>query len=192
MDHHELTLAERLDEGPLDVRDVVGIVDDVLDAIALVHATGLVYRTLAPELVVLAHHQDRLRARLAERPPRAMVKGAAEPSFGTTLGAFQCMAPEQVRGSSTVDGRADVYAVGAIAFTALTGRFPFEGVNALTLIAMKMEGLLPTLESVGGRSFAPLLELFVATAMAADRARRYPRIEVARSAWREATLELRS
>jgi serine/threonine-protein kinase len=97
------------------------------------------------------------------------------------------MAPEQVRGNMDVDGRADVYAVGVIAFAALTGRFPFERTNALVLIARKLERAPPTLESVSGRPFSALLELFVSTAMAADRDRRYPRVEVARAAWREAT-----
>jgi serine/threonine-protein kinase len=98
------------------------------------------------------------------------------------------MAPEQIRGNRDVDRRADIYAVGVLAFAALTRRFPFEETNALVLIARKLEGAPPTLESVGGRPFSPLLELFVATAMAVDRNRRYPRVAVARAAWREATL----
>jgi serine/threonine-protein kinase len=185
----ERTLHQRLRQGLLDLRDAAAIIDDVLGEVAKVHAGGLVDRSLTPERVVLYRGADRLRARL-EEPARRRDRKAAEPDLSAmdaALAAFPCMAPEQVRGNTDVDRRADIYAVGVIAFAALTGRFPFERMNALVLIARKLEGAPPTLESARGRPFAPLLELFVTTAMAGDRDRRYPRIEVARAAWREAT-----
>ena len=100
--------------------------------------------------------------------------------------AFAFLAPEQVRGSTDIDARVDVYAVGVLAFLALTGKLPFAYAEALPGMVKKLEVDPPTLESVGGKPFAPLLELFVATAMATDRERRYPRIGVARAAWRVA------
>jgi serine/threonine-protein kinase len=171
----ECTLEERLQQGTLDFDDAVGIIDDVIEEIADVHADRRVDRALTPERVVLYRAGGRVHARLS--PPRV----------GESRDAFQCMAPEQVRGSRFVDRRADVYALGVVAFVALTRRFPFEETNACVLIAKKLEHSLRTLESVSGRPFPPLVELFVATATATDRDRRYPRIEVARAAWREAT-----
>ena len=60
------------------------------------------------------------------------------------------MAPEQVRGSARVDERADIYALGAVAFRALSGRLPFEGQNAPTLIALKLDREPPTLSATTG------------------------------------------
>ena len=191
MSHDACTLRERLRQGPLDFPAVVRIIDDVLEEIARVHARGLVDRALTPERVVVYRAGGLARARLSEAPPRARrpVEGVPDlADFDVGHGAFACMAPEQVRGNVNVDRRADVYAIGVIAFAALTRRFPFEETNALVLIARKLEGTPPTLESVTGRPYSPLLELFVATAMAADRDRRYQRVEVARAAWREATI----
>ena len=87
----------------------------------------------------------------------------SEPSltaFDATLGSFAYMAPEQVRGSARVDERADLYALGAVAFRALTGRLPFEGSNALTLIALKLDRDPPTLAQTTGDTWPAAIEKF--------------------------------
>ena len=100
----------------------------------------------------------------------------SEPSltaFDATLGSFAYMAPEQVRGSARVDERADLYALGAVAFRALTGRLPFEGSNALTLIALKLDRDPPTLAQTTGDTWPAAIEKFLSKIMAREREKRF-------------------
>src|SRR5205085_7378979 len=115
------------------------------------------------------------RARILDFGVSKMKSNAArrsEPSltaFDATLGSFAYMAPEQVRGSARVDERADLYALGAVAFRALTGRLPFEGTNALTLIALKLDREPPSLAATTGDEWPQSIERFLERMMARDR-----------------------
>src|ERR1019366_10507105 len=112
---------------------------------------------------------------------------SSEPSltaFDATLGSFAYMAPEQVRGSARVDERADLYALGAVAFRALSGRLPFEGQNALTLIALKLDREPPTLSSTTGDAWPAAIERFLARMMARDREKRFASADEALATWR--------
>ena len=102
-----------------------------------------------------------------------------------TLGSFAYMAPEQVRGSARVDERADLYALGAVAFRALTGRLPFEGSNALTLIALKLDRDPPTLAQTTGDTWPKDIEKYLAKIMAREREKRYGSANDALDAWRK-------
>ena len=95
------------------------------------------------------------------------------------------MAPEQVRGSARVDERADLYALGAVAFRALTGRLPFEGSNALTLIALKLDRDPPTLAHTTGDTWPAAIEKFLAKIMAREREKRFGTALEALDAWRK-------
>lgn len=95
------------------------------------------------------------------------------------------MAPEQVRGSARVDERADLYALGAVAFRALTGRLPFEGTNALTLIALKLDRDPPTLAYVTGDTWPASIEKFLAKIMAREKEKRFASAGEALEAWRK-------
>lgn len=112
----------------------------------------------------------------------------SEPSltaFDATLGSFAYMAPEQVRGSARVDERADLYALGAVAFRALTGRLPFEGTNALTLIALKLDREAPTLTRTTGDEWPASIEKFLSKMMSRDREKRFATGQEAIESWRK-------
>ena len=121
---------ERL--GRLPTVEAVHIVRQVCHALGAAHASGIVHRDVKPENVFLAG-------------PNATVKvldfgisKVAETSdgltkTGTVMGTPDYMAPEQARGDR-VDARADIYAVGAILYRALTGRKPFEGTDPMAIL----------------------------------------------------------
>jgi eukaryotic-like serine/threonine-protein kinase len=191
--------------------DVACIVRDTLLGLEAAHAAGVVHRDIKPAnlfIETLANAngtaalsrsgQSRVmgfpaaeRTRILDFGVSKLGKGGKdknEPSLtavDATLGSFAYMAPEQVRGSARCDARADLYAVGAVCFRALAGRLPFEGINAIMLLALKMERNPPTLKSVTGDDWPAIAEQFLQRIMARNREERYPDARTASSAWQQ-------
>jgi serine/threonine-protein kinase len=105
-------------------------------------------------------------------------------AFDATLGSFAYMAPEQVRGAKGADERADIYAVGAVAFRALSGRLPFEASTGHYLVALKLERSAPSLAEATGERWPAGIERFLERALSRKRERRFPSALEALEAWR--------
>ncbi len=138
------TLRGRLEhEGALPIADVVRIVSDVASALAYAHRAGVAHRDIKPENILLsdggavvtdfgiAKAISAARTTLSDSDARS---SATLTAAGTSLGTPAYMAPEQVAGDAT-DHRADLYAIGVIAYEMLCGHAPFEGRNAQQLMA---------------------------------------------------------
>jgi eukaryotic-like serine/threonine-protein kinase len=105
-------------------------------------------------------------------------------AFDATLGSFAYMAPEQVRGAARADERADIYAVGAVAFRSLSGRLPFEGTTAAVLVAMKLDRSAPSLHEATGDQWPSGLERFLERALERKKEHRFGTALEALTAWR--------
>ena len=121
------SLRERLaKDGPLPLRDVLGILRDVCDALAHAHRHGIVHRDIKPENVLLSgKHALITDFGVAQ----AVIEAREETPLaapGLAVGTPTYMAPEQAAGGAPVDQRADIYAVGVMAYELLAGRPPFE------------------------------------------------------------------
>ena len=128
----DAVLAKR---GTLPLSTVLTIARQVLAALDVAHSRGVIHRDLKPGNLLLARDpagQPMVRildfgfARLTD------TRGTAAPGRRLTLGQMVMgtptyMAPEQARGSRTLDGRADLYSLGVILYRALTGKPPFSG-----------------------------------------------------------------
>jgi len=186
----------------LSFADVAPVVDDALQGLDAAHAAHVIHRDIKPaNLFIEKRALDEQQIADGEPEERTRIldfgvskyrargaRGNSEPSLtaiDATLGSFAYMAPEQVRGSARVDARADLYALGAVAFRALTGRLPFEGANALTLIALKLDREAPTLASTTGDDWPKGMERFLAKMMARERDRRFASATEAIEAWRK-------
>lgn len=195
-------LDERLRrEQYLSFAEVAPIIEDSLQGLNAAHQAHVVHRDikpanlfiekrkLTPEEIQGGEHEERTRILdFGVSKMKANAARRSEPSltaFDATLGSFAYMAPEQVRGSARVDERADLYALGAVAFRALTGRLPFEGSNALTLIALKLDRDPPTLAQTTGDTWPANIERYLSKIMARERERRYGSAMEALDGWRK-------
>ncbi|HXM37490.1 MAG TPA: serine/threonine-protein kinase [Gemmatimonadales bacterium] len=122
-------------EGELPVRDAVRILKDVADALAYAHARGIVHRDIKPDNVLLTGHHA-VVADFGVAKAVSQAKGQSGlTSVGVALGTPAYMAPEQAAGDPDIDYRADIYALGAMAYEMLTGRTPFTSLSPHQMLA---------------------------------------------------------
>ena len=170
-------LARAMDEGPgWEARDVVRFMAQCLTALEAVHRAGLVHRDIKPENIFIARDAEgpfpklldfgicHVRAHAAapdcqdrqDRKARSKGKGRrkslpemAQPAARPiTQGTPAYMAPEQLRGLSDLDGRADLYSVAVTMYEWLSGRLPYEQLTPDALCT-----------AIAARSALPLSEL---------------------------------
>lgn len=119
------SLRERLvGSGPLPVAETLVILRDVCEALAYAHRCGVVHRDIKPENILLSGGH----ALVADFGIALARPGASGTSVtgGRVAGTPAYMPPEQLTTSQAVDERADIYAVGVVAYELLAGRRPFE------------------------------------------------------------------
>jgi serine/threonine-protein kinase len=140
------SLFERLRrEGFLSPGEAVPILWQICSALEAAHARGVVHRDLKPENVFLAHTAS---GREVTKILDFGIAKFADPASGSgtqagiVVGTPEYLAPEQAMGLA-VDGRADVYAVGLIAWRCLVGRHPFKADDARGLLMMQATKPVP-------------------------------------------------
>lgn len=108
---------------------VVRILSQVALGLAAAHERKIVHRDLKPDNVFLCHTRDGDDVKILDfGSVRDNSEGAKKLTvMGTTIGSPFYMAPEQAQGLQSLDHRADVWSMAAIAYECLTGRVPFEG-----------------------------------------------------------------
>ncbi|WP_438014368.1 protein kinase [Sorangium sp. So ce315] len=186
------SLADRLKrEQYLPFSEVGPIIDDVLQGLVAAHEAGVIHRDLKPGNIYLEHlglPDRRERAKILDFGISKLTRREKEEptltAFDATLGSFAYMAPEQVRGAARADERADIYAVGAVAFRALSGRLPFEGATAAVLVAMKLDRPAPSLAEATGEKWPVGIERFLERALDRRRERRFGSAAEALTSWR--------
>ncbi len=121
---------------------IIEVLRTLLSALDYAHARGIVHRDVKEENVLFD---------VADRPLLtdfgiALSKRDTSriTTAGLAVGSSGYMAPEQARGDA-VDGRADLYSVGVLAYELLTGRLPFRSPDALTLALMHAQKPVPRL-----------------------------------------------
>src|SRR5881397_3895163 len=117
------TLAERvMSRGPLPPAEATRVLREVAWALAYAHAQGVVHRDVKPANILLERGTG--RAMVTDFGIARLAAASGETAVGELLGTPEYMSPEQA-GGDVVDGRSDLYALGAVGFFALTGRPPF-------------------------------------------------------------------
>ena len=129
------SLRQRLTaSGPLAVGETLRILREVLHALSYAHRRGVAHRDIKPENILLGEGG----AVVADFGVAKALDASASTSIttaGFAVGTPAYMAPEQVAGSKTLDHRADIYAVGIVAYEMLAGRPPFTGDSPEEILA---------------------------------------------------------
>ena len=130
------SLAQRLARGPLDASAAARLVADVADAIDYAHRQGIIHRDLKPGNVLI---DQREHYRVTDFGVAKQIRDDRDLTIqGELLGTPSYMPPEQASGSGEITFASDVYSLGAILYTALTGRPPFQSANQLDTIHQVM------------------------------------------------------
>lgn len=137
--------------GKLDPQEVLDVADRVLDVLAAAHARGILHRDIKPENLFMTKAGELKVLDFGIARLAGTELDAASTEAGTLLGTPAFLPPEQARGLvRAVDGRTDLWAVGATMFTLLTDRFVHEATTpneqlglAMTASARSLSELLP-------------------------------------------------
>ncbi|MDQ2937143.1 MAG: protein kinase, partial [Acidobacteriota bacterium] len=119
---------------PLELPRIVEIAGQICAALEHAHAHSIVHRDLKPDNVLLSTASGTGSVKLADLGLALPAYGARISRTGIIVGTASYMAPEQALGQ-TVDGRADLYALGVLLYELTTGRLPFTGDDPLTVVS---------------------------------------------------------
>ena len=138
------TLAHRVRaRGPLSSSEGARVLREVAWALAHAHGQGLVHRDVKPDNILLESSSGRVLV-----ADFGIAGAAGDSGTDGISGTPEFMSPEQVLGHH-VDARSDLYGLGATAFYAFSGRFPFEGHTATEILAKQVTEPAPALLSLG-------------------------------------------
>jgi dienelactone hydrolase len=143
------TLRARLTRaGKLSPTDTARILREVLDALTHAHGLGIVHRDIKPENIMLTgRHALVMDFGVAKAASAAAATDTASSgtltALGLAIGTPTYMAPEQAAGQAAVDGRADLYAVGVMAYEMLAGQPPFTGTTPQAILAAHVTQTAP-------------------------------------------------
>jgi serine/threonine-protein kinase len=177
------TLTAAFNRGGLKARQVIQLLLPAMRGVAAAHQMGVVHRDLKPDNIFLCRGSDG-----SYREPKVLDFGISKVSTsgdqlnprltrtGAVMGTPYYMSPEQIRGSSEVDQRTDVYAFGVILYEALTGQVPFDA-DAYSALILEIATGTPKRPRQLRADLPQALEDVVLKAMAREPEKRYRDVE---------------
>jgi serine/threonine protein kinase len=179
-----ITLASRLQQGPIPPTDAINYTDQILSALSYAHRLNVIHRDIKPANMMLT--------------PQGVVKlmdfGLARPGeqstamtvTSTTLGSVNYMPPEQVKGEA-VDARSDLYSLGVSLYEMVTGRLPFQAESGYSLMTAHVQET-PKAPIAIRPDLPTTLNQIILIALAKDPAKRFQSSEAFRNALKSVPL----
>ena len=128
-------LSARLErDGALPIDEALRILRDVVDALSYAHARGVVHRDIKPDNVMFSGSHAVVLDFGVAKALREAVGSTELTTTGLALGTPAYMAPEQATAEPTIDHRADIYAVGILAYEMIAGLPPFRGTTPQAIL----------------------------------------------------------
>jgi len=160
---------------PIDEQELLRVLDSVLDVLEAAHSHGVVHRDLKPDNIFLARDPEdgRLKVKVLDFGLARLQEVASSTQFGLALGTPSYMSPEQAAGrADEIDGRTDIFAIGATGFRLLTSRRIHEEENIVMLVARMATEPAPPIRSIAP-DVSPAIAAIIDKALAFERADRY-------------------
>ncbi len=156
------TLARLLDtQGPLPLVRFVPLFERLCVVVHDAHEQGIVHRDIKPQNVMVMNRAGRLLPKLLDLGI-ARLAGGDPGDVRPAVGSPHYMAPEEWREGRPVDRRADVYALGVLAYESLTGRRPFDAATLEEIAGAHARAPVPPL----GEDFSAALDAWLARSLA--------------------------
>jgi serine/threonine protein kinase len=180
-------------EGRLAERRALELVRRIAGALAFAHDAGLIHRDVKPDNILLASDgtpklADLGLAREAQRNDSSVTQ------IGTAIGTPDYIAPEQIRGEADLDGRVDIYSLGATLYHLVVGTAPYTGRTHAETMTKHLSEPVPDARRVAS-DVSPETAAIIRKAMAKKREARYASAaemaaDISRALAREAPLAL--
>ena len=135
------SLGRRLKSRRFPEAEAVRIARQVCQALALAHAEGLVHRDIKPDNIMLTSRGDVKLVDLGIA--KRLDEDQSLTQTGHSMGTPHYISPEQIRGQKDIDGRADIYSLGATLYHLVTGHTPFRGDSGAVVMSMHLVEPLP-------------------------------------------------
>lgn len=150
------------------LEEVRNVVAGVCDALDYAHRRGMIHRDVKPANIMITPEGQPV---LMDFGIAKIVGGKQHTATGAVIGTAAYISPEQVRGES-LDSRVDIYALGITLFEMLSGRPPFDGDSAMTVMLKHVNDPVPDLAQIDPSIPRGLVEITM-KALEKDRNRRY-------------------
>jgi eukaryotic-like serine/threonine-protein kinase len=153
------SLRAKLAAGELPVTEAARILRDVVDALAYAHQRGVVHRDIKPDNVLISGRHALVTDFGVAKAVSEATGRQTLTTAGVALGTPTYMAPEQATADPHIDARADLYAVGVMAYEMLTGKPPFTGTTAQAVLAAHVTEPARPITAIRQAVPAPLAQL---------------------------------
>ena len=170
------TVYDRLDRGErYSEKEALQITIQVARALAHAHKAGFVHRDVKPKNIMIT------QAGIAKLADMGLARGvsdvdAAQAEAGKAYGTPYYISPEQIRGEIDIDGRADIYSLGATFYHMVTGKVPFEAATPSAVMHKHLKEELVPPDHLVPEISAGVAEI-IEVAMAKRRKNRYQSAE---------------
>jgi serine/threonine-protein kinase len=156
------------DDGWVQVDEAVAIIEQACEGLHYAHRHGVVHRDVKPGNLLRAREGE---VKLADFGIAKATEQSSITQVGSVLGTAAYLAPEQARGEEA-GPRADLYALGVVAYQLISGRLPYEA-TSLTELALKQQREEPPMLDTLVAAVGPELAEAIALALALDPSERY-------------------
>lgn len=157
------------ENSPLDLREVIQIMDQILSAVALAHKHNVIHRDLKPQNILM---DKRGNIKIADFGIAVALNQSSITQTNSVMGSVHYMSPEQTRGG-LVTKQSDIYSLGIILYELITGTVPFNGDTPVSIALKHAQEPIPSIRKKD-RSVPQALENVVLKATAKDPRDRYP------------------